>query len=137
MAGAIRIDDGVGDYHVARIRRASDELPDATVIEHVSGNREEDAPEEYTRKLESVAATIASRVQDIRDFALRNADALSQAVALLRERDQMSAVEARSVTALIDDIAGGAARTSSSPSPTPSDADADADADASRSGFGA
>lgn len=108
MVGTIRVEDGVSEYHVSRIRRASDDLPSDAAIAVVQGNREEDAPEEYTKKLEGVAAEIAARVRDIRDFALRNADALAHAVAMLRERDRHSAGEARTAAALIDDLAHGA-----------------------------
>ncbi|MDR6689302.1 hypothetical protein J2X55_000201 [Microbacterium sp. 1154] len=132
MVGMIRVDDGVSDYHVSRIRQASDDLPNDAAITVVHGNREEDAPEAYTKKLESVAEEIAARVQEVREFALRNADALAQAVSLLRERDQISAGEARSAAALIDDIANGTTpAVSSTPAPAPS-----GDAAAARSGFG-
>lgn len=128
----IRVEDGVGDYHVSRIRRASDELPDDAVITVVHGNREEDAPEAYTKKLEGVAAEIAARVQEVREFALRNADALAQAVTLLRERDEISASEARSAAALIDEIANG---TTLAVPPTQTSTPS-SDAAAARSGFG-
>ena len=140
MVGMIRVEDGVGDYHVSRIRRASGDLPSDAAITVVHGNRDEDAPEAYTKKLERVAAEIAARVQEVREFALRNADALAQAVAMLQDQDQISDSKAREMTALIDDIAGqpspGSAnspRTApSSTSPTPGASESD-----SRSGFGA
>lgn len=133
MGGTIRIDDGVGDYNVARIRRASDDLPSESAITVVHGNREEDAPEAYMKKLEGVAAEIAGRIQEVRDFTARNADALADAVRLLVERNQMSADEARRMTTLIDEV--GAAPTTSAPKAAAPDASA-SDAAASRSGFG-
>jgi len=134
MVGMIRVEDGVGDYHVSRIRRASDELPDDAVITVVHGNREEDAPEAYMKKLEGVAAEIAGRIQEVRDFTARNADALADAVRLLLERNQMSADEARRMTTLIDEVGAGASATSS-PKPAAPSASA-SDVAASRSGFG-
>jgi len=134
MPGVIRIDDGVSDYHVARIRRASDDLPTEAAITVVNGNREEDAPEQFTQKLEDVAAQIADRVTAIRNFASRNADALAHAVRLLQEHDQITADEARRMTALIDDIHATPTTTpSTAPASAPSSSD---DAAKSRSGFG-
>ncbi|MDQ1112125.1 hypothetical protein QE418_001573 [Microbacterium testaceum] len=139
MVGMIRVDDGVSDYHVSRIRQASDDLPNDAAITVVHGNREEDAPEAYTKKLESVAEEIAARVQEVREFALRNADALAQAVVMLQDHDQISDSKAREMTALIDDIASSPPPTSSgsatsAPSTPPTSADSSSDA---RSGFGA
>lgn len=134
MVGMIRVEDGVGNYHVSRIRRASDELPDDARITVVHGNREEDAPEAYMKKLEGVAAEIAGRIQDVRDFTARNADALADAIRLLVERNEMSADEARRMTTLIDEVGAGAAQPAT-PTPAASVGSA-SDAAASRSGFG-
>ncbi|PNW09287.1 hypothetical protein C1632_09485 [Microbacterium testaceum] len=138
MVGMIRVEDGVGDYHVSRIRRASDDLPGDAVITVVHGNREEDAPEAYTKKLEGVAAEIAGRIQEVRGFTARNADALADAVRLLVERNQMSADEARRMTALIDEVGTGVPTPAAQPAtPTPAASVGSAsNADASRSGFG-
>jgi len=86
------------------------------------------------KKLEGVAAEIAGRIQEVRDFTARNADALADAVRLLLERNQMSADEARRMTTLIDEVGAGASATSS-PKPAAPSASA-SDVAASRSGFG-
>lgn len=137
MVGTIRVEDGVSDYHVSRIRRASDDLPSDAAIAVVQGNREEDAPEEYTKKLEGVAAEIAARVRDIRDFALRNADALAQAVAMLQEHDRISFSEARGMTALIDDIASHPLGHTGADHKAPSASIPGGSSSDARSGFGA
>lgn len=138
MVGMIRVDDGVSDYHVSRIRQASDDLPNDAAITVVHGNREEDAPEAYTKKLEGVADEIAKRIQEVRDFTARNADALADAVRLLVEKNLMSADEARRMTTLIDEVGAGASTPAAQPAePTPAASVGSAsDAAASRSGFG-
>jgi len=136
MVGMIRVEDGVGDYHVSRIRRASDELPDDDAITVVHGNREEDAPEAYMKKLEGVAAEIAGRIQEVRNFTARNADALADAVRLLLERNQMSADEARRMTALIDEVGTPTSTSAVSPSAPGAPTPTESDTAASRSGFG-
>ena len=115
MAKVIDLDAGgdVAAHNASTLHEVSAELPSSSVIEQVDGNRTEQAPHQFTARLETRSRAIAARVELIRQFVAQNADALSNAVNALRESDQLSSSAASETAALIDDVAAmDVARTS-------------------------
>lgn len=115
MADVINLDGDVAKNNASNLQQTSDDFPSGTAIRQVDGNRTEPAAVSYTDRLGEVSGQIASSIEQIRAFVLSNADALTSAVASLRETDRMTADAAAQATALIDGVAdepsGGTAQT--------------------------
>lgn len=109
MQKGIGLRDGgeLGKNNASKVIQISGELPSPTVVTHVDGTHGDDASDGFTTHLENRSRLISARVESIRAFVAANAEALNNAVAALRESDELSASEAAQMTALVDGVSSG------------------------------
>ena len=104
MVDVINVDGDVAKYNASKLNTSAGELPPATAVADVDGNRTEPAASAFTTQLRAQTGLLGSEIEGLRQFIADNAEALTHAVTTLRETDQMTASAADQATALIDDV---------------------------------
>lgn len=114
MVDVINVDGDVADHNAGTLHSTAGELPPAETISQVDGNETETAAVNFTYRLETQTYRLGNEIQGLREFVAQYADALSHAVATLRDTDRMTAEAAGQATALIDDVLATPASSGSS-----------------------
>ncbi|WP_191966668.1 hypothetical protein [Microbacterium testaceum] len=102
MANVIRLDGDLANYNAQLVNSVSDDLPSPAAVSQVDGPSQGAAAAEFIGHLRTRAQELAAEVAAVQEYVRKNAQALTTAVATLRERDELSATEAAQTTSLIE-----------------------------------